>query len=151
MAASLVLIHAETSLIEDGFLTESLLEVCNLATTSRLNTMFIGPFDLTQSILASLRLETPVQRVTPEDVLVRPFSPPPAHIRTVIIDDIASFGPRNQRRLYEWLEERPGRARIVSIAPRALVQAVADKTFLESLYYRLNTVYIDLTGAHTSA
>src|SRR5919109_1315154 len=97
-----VLIHATTSLVDDGFLTESLLEVWKLATATRLNTMFIGPFDVTQSILETLRFETPVQHVTPDDVLLRPFSPPSTPIGTVIIDDIGSFSPRNQRRLCRW-------------------------------------------------
>lgn len=146
-----VLIHASTSLIEDGFLTESLLDVCKLATASRLNTMFIGPSDVTQWILATLSVEQPVQHVTPEEVLVKSFSPPSDHVGTLIIDDIMSLNPRNQRRLCQWLEQGSGRPRIVSLSQRPVVQAVANRMFIESLYYRLNTVYIDLTGARTSA
>jgi transcriptional regulator of acetoin/glycerol metabolism len=49
-----------------------------------------------------------------------------------------------QRRLLEWLQETAGRTRVVSTTSAPLLPLVEDGVFLDTLYYRLNTVYVEL-------
>jgi transcriptional regulator of acetoin/glycerol metabolism len=50
----------------------------------------------------------------------------------------------DQRRLVEWLETRPRRVQIVSTSSAPLQSKVESGAFNDTLYFRLNTVRIDL-------
>jgi transcriptional regulator of aromatic amino acid metabolism len=51
----------------------------------------------------------------------------------------------DQHRLMAWLE-RGDRPRVISTSRVSLLPIVQAGMFIESLYYRLNTLCIDLTG-----
>lgn len=72
---------------------------------------------------------------------------PPAcsNTRTAIIRDVDTLTCQGQHRLLDWLLESANRIQVVSTASRPLLPLVNTGTFNEALYYRLNTVYINLS------
>jgi DNA-binding NtrC family response regulator len=50
-----------------------------------------------------------------------------------------------QLRFLEWLDSASKRLQVVSTATAPLLRLVEGRKFNPTLYYRLNTVYIDLT------
>ena len=64
---------------------------------------------------------------------------------TVVLHDVERLRPADQLRLLQWLEE-PQRAQIISTSSRTLYPLVGAGRFLEDLYYRLNSVYLDRTN-----
>ena len=64
---------------------------------------------------------------------------------TVVLHDVEHLRPADQRRLLRWLEKGPERPHIISTSSRALYPLVGAGQFSESLYYRLNCVYLDCT------
>ena len=65
---------------------------------------------------------------------------------TVVLYDVEHLRPADQQRLLLWLEEAPRRPQIISTSSRALFPLVCAGRFSESLYYRLNTVYLECTN-----
>lgn len=60
--------------------------------------------------------------------------------------DIDRLSPSEQRQLLNWMEQVPSRPRIISTVRGRLLTPLPNETFLDVLYYRLNTVYVDLRG-----
>jgi DNA-binding NtrC family response regulator len=79
-----------------------------------------------------------------------------AHSGTIFMDEIGEMSLRMQALLLRFLETgeiqrvgadrilQPVDVRIIAATHRRLVDHVADKTFREDLYYRLNVVHIDV-------
>ena len=64
--------------------------------------------------------------------------------RTVILSDVNALDSINQRRLLAWLNEsRNANIQILSLTS-APVFAFVEKGFDANLYYRLNTIYLEL-------
>jgi DNA-binding NtrC family response regulator len=55
------------------------------------------------------------------------------------------MGYSDQLQLLEWLEKRVGRTQIVSTTSESLLPQVESGAFNDILYYRLNTVHVDVT------
>ena len=72
--------------------------------------------------------------------------PPPSQPGTLILRDVGNLTQDGQRRLSEWLDEnmRDG-IQVIATNAAALWPRVRDGSFTETLYYRLNVIYIDLT------
>jgi DNA-binding NtrC family response regulator len=72
---------------------------------------------------------------------------PPRTVRggTLILHDVSALTPDEQRQLLEWLDWDGGRTQVVSTTPVSLAPRVQAGTFIEWLYYRLNTVCVDVT------
>ena len=70
--------------------------------------------------------------------------PQPAQTGTLLLHNVGSLSLLDQRYLVEWLERAAGRTQVVSTTPVALLPLVQTGTFLPRLYYRLNTVCVDL-------
>jgi hypothetical protein len=109
----------------------------------RVNLLVTGPDDLTNVFVKSLRsyIRNPV-------VVLRggeSFALPSAPVGTLFLADVGALTGDEQLRLHEWLEERPGETQVISMSATALMPMVAAGSFLEGLYYRLNTIYIDVT------
>ena len=71
--------------------------------------------------------------------------PPVAHAKTLILHDVGSLVFEDQTRLLEWLERADGRTQVVSTCATSLLPLVHTGMFNATLYYRLNTVCVDLT------
>ncbi len=110
----------------------------------RVNLLLIGVDGLIWNVLGTLLLDLhePIATWCPG----QPFVLPPAgRIGTLILHDVGSLTYDNQLHLLKWLEQAAGRTQVVSTASAPLLPAVKAGTFPENLYYRLNTVCVDLT------
>ena len=69
---------------------------------------------------------------------------PTVSLGTVILSGVEVLAREDQRRLMAWLE-RGDRPRVISTSRVSLLPIIQAGMFIESLYYRLNTMCIDLT------
>ena len=111
--------------------------------TSHANCLLIGPDPLVDDALSRL---TPYFRYPPAIVSVRPLLdlPSPSRAATFVFRNVGTLTASQQTAVAAWLESAPGRVQVVSTAPTPLWPAVQDKSFLASLYYRLNTLTFSL-------
>jgi hypothetical protein len=72
-------------------------------------------------------------------------APPPAAPDggTFLVRDLQALSLHEQRNLLAWLNERLARVQMVGVTQSALFPLVDGAGFLDALYYRLNTLYID--------
>jgi len=70
---------------------------------------------------------------------------------TVVLQDVDQLGLSEQRALLAWLDDRPGHVRVISTAASDLFDLVNAGGFLDPLYYRLNTIVIDVDEASARA
>ena len=106
------------------------------------NLLLTGPADVADGFVKSLRphLQDPV-------VILRagqPFALPSTPVGTLFLADVGALTSEEQRRLHEWLEERSICTQVISTWATSLMPMVAAGSFLEALYYRLNTIYIEI-------
>jgi Sigma-54 interaction domain len=65
---------------------------------------------------------------------------------TVVLQDVDRLDLAAQRQLLAWLDDRGGRVRVISTARHNLFDLVMSGEFLDPLYYRLNTVVVDVVA-----
>jgi hypothetical protein len=111
----------------------------------RVNLLLVGPDSVTQHVLLLLLpdLHNPITTWCPGEPLVLP---PPARMGTMILHDVGSLGRDDQYRLLEHLNSTTGHPQIVSTSPTPLLPRVHARTFDDTLYYRLNHIYMSSTG-----
>ena len=117
-------------------------EDCRLARAAGVNMLIVLPGgigDFTKLLMAEL--PTPVVVWRPGERLMLPQ---PAQTGTLLLHNVGSLSLLDQRYLVEWLDRAAGRTQVVSTTPVALLPLVQAGTFLARLYYRLNTVCVDL-------
>jgi hypothetical protein len=73
--------------------------------------------------------------------------PPASQVGTIILEDVRGLNDRDQQRLLDWLERAAGQTQVISTTPTRLLPQVEAGTFLDTLYYRLNTICVDVTPA----
>jgi hypothetical protein len=115
----------------------------NIARSARANLLVVGPEPLVKNVL---KLVAPAGKREPvvqagEGRLQLPASSRPS---TLVIQDVDMLTTGEQRRLLEWLDGANTRTQVISTASTPLLSRVEAHTFNETLYYRLNTIYIDL-------
>lgn len=105
--------------------------------------MMVGPAPVVDALLRRVTAGTqPPLTVQCQDEFSLPA--PSSAERGVLFRDIELLGAPDQRRLLHWLDsERPGPVFSTSRIP--LFPLVQAGFFNETLLYRLNTVYIDLS------
>jgi hypothetical protein len=120
------------------------LEVLQLAEKHRVNVLLMGTNDLVHRVMAALheRLHEPVARWSPGEQFVLP---PVEKGGTVLLNDVGSLAIQEQIQLLEWLTTAHGRTQVVSTTPGLLLPRVKAGAFIDTLYYRLNTVCLDGT------
>ena len=64
----------------------------------------------------------------------------------MILHDVGAMNHEDQLRLLAWSEHAAGKTQIVSTAPTPLMPLVQAGLFNDTLYYRLNTVFVDATA-----
>jgi Sigma-54 interaction domain len=72
--------------------------------------------------------------------------PPQTTTGTLVMWDVDSLSERQQAQLLTWLESRVANVQVISISERPLFPLVRRKEFLDSLYYRLNVVCLELSN-----
>ena len=71
----------------------------------------------------------------------------PAACGTLLLSDIGAVQVSQQLVLYDWMCQNPG-SRVVSITSADLAALIRDAVFLEGLYYRLNTLRLEVQEQH---
>ena len=64
----------------------------------------------------------------------------------MVLNDVGALGLQDQIQLLEWLGSASGRTQVVSTTPAPLLPRVESGKFIDTLYYRLNTVLVDATS-----
>lgn len=116
--------------------------------TPRTNLLLIGAGTRVLKALEVLlpNLREPITVWFPGNQLMLP---PVAQIGTLILHEVGALELGEQYRLHEWIERAQGRipgTQIVSTSEASLLPRVHAGVFLDTLYYRLNTVYIDISA-----
>ncbi len=105
------------------------------------NALLIGPRPALEAALTGLQphVNPPVSTWEPERL--------PAlngEGGTVIVRDANTLTDAQQRELLKWLDAHPGRVQVISTSVDPLWPLVERGSFLQSLYYRLNILYIEV-------
>jgi hypothetical protein len=77
--------------------------------------------------------------------------PSPGRPATFILHDVHELAASDQQELVRWLEQAAGCIRVISTTEEPLWPRVNAGSFDESLYYRLNMVYVDMRAARAIA
>jgi Sigma-54 interaction domain len=111
----------------------------------RANLLAVGSDEALARLLDSLlpHLRQPLYRWAPGQCL---HLPAPGVLGTLIIEDVGALPLDDQRRLFDWLTVTLGNTRIVSTTAVGLLPLVETGAFIDSLYYRLNVVCIEVTA-----
>jgi hypothetical protein len=70
---------------------------------------------------------------------------PPTKEGTLFLNDVAALRRDQQLALQDWLDVDAVDVQVISLTSLPLERLVAEGQFLESLYYRLNVVRLDVT------
>jgi hypothetical protein len=113
---------------------------------SSANLLLIGPEAAARAFLAPLMpaLPSPVvflDRAAPDL--------PQMPVGTLIVPNVARLTGMQQDQLLEWLSAESGSVRVVATSSRSLFAKVQHREFSERLYYRLNTVLVQLRARHS--
>jgi hypothetical protein len=109
--------------------------------TLRPNVLFTGWHAPCETVMATLQpyLRSPVYFWGPDTAL-----PEPGDVTTLLVCDVAILSLDQQRALLSWLDQAaPGQTQVVSTTALELFPLVEHGTFLDTLYYRLNTVRLE--------
>jgi transcriptional regulator of aromatic amino acid metabolism len=110
----------------------------------RVNLLLIAADGVVRYVIESLLLDLqePIERRKPGEHLTLPS---PSDGGTLVIHDVGSLSADDQLRLLDWLERAEGRTQVVSTSATQLLPRVESGTFIDTLYYRLNTVCVDVS------
>lgn len=109
----------------------------------RVNLLLIGSDAVVQNILQTLDLQAPVVSWRAGQQLVLPSA---ASTKTLVLQNVGALSSGDQLRLLEWLEEAVGRTQVISTTSTPLLPHVQTGDFVDALYYRLNTVCVDVSA-----
>ena len=120
-------------------------EELRLVEKHRVNLLLMGSSDIVQPMVESLaaRFHQPVGTWSPGERLVLP---PAERTGTMVLNDVGALALHDQIQLLEWLATACGRTQVVSTTPSSLLPRVQAGGFIDTLYYRLNTVCVDATS-----
>jgi len=109
----------------------------------RVNWLLIGGDGAIRSLLEMVPLDSLIVTWRPGEPLALPTTPRGG---TVLLHNVDRLTTDEQRHLLEWLERPARRARVVSTTSTRLLPHVRAGAFLETLYYNLNTICVDVTA-----
>jgi len=117
----------------------------DVARRERTNVFLIGPAARCDDVIATLGpdLIAPIVVCRARDGLELP---PPAMVGTLILRDVDALVRADQRRLLDWLGPAVA-VKVISTATESLLPRIERGAFLDSLYYRLNTICVFMMGA----
>jgi len=120
-----------------------------LARNSEVNVLIVGPEPGAEELVRRL-LPLTAGEVVENRITVRchdgllPLPSSLGDLATLVIRDVDALSSGEQYRLLQWLDAVSDRGPIVSTAAAPLLPLVEAGMFSEALFYRLNTIYIDL-------
>ncbi len=109
--------------------------------STRANVLLTGPDRATIAFVKAVApdLRTPTSAVPCDRLL------PLDSAATMILHKIESLAMTEQQRLLVWLNDDPDRpTQLISIAGVPMYQMVEENRFLRPLFYRLNTIHIEV-------
>ena len=114
------------------------------------NLLLTGSASATRNVIDAnlLGLRGPLTAWAPGARLVLP---PVEAAGTLILHEVGSLPHDDQVRLLAWLEEAIGRTRVVCTTSASLMSRLEAGTFNPTLYYRLNTVSVNVTASPTAS
>jgi hypothetical protein len=109
------------------------------------NVLLVGAGDVIRMVLGMLRLEQrePVLSWRPGQRLKLPAL---GHAKTLVLHDVSELTCDEQLSVLRWLDWTAGRIPVVSTTAVPLLPLVKSGAFNDVLYYRLNTVYVDVAS-----
>ena len=109
------------------------------------NLLLTGDHGVIRSVLGALLRDFagPISAWYPGESLALPRDPLAG---AIILHEVGLMGYEDQLTLLDWLETRPGRTQVVSTTAASLLPQVEAGVFNDTLYYRLNTVSVDVTA-----
>ena len=115
-----------------------------LARTSWVNVLVVGPEQAVSNALALIvdDIEHAVVLDCGSDRLRLPASS--RRVDTLIIRNVDTLTHDEQQDLGEWMEATQDQSRVVCTTAAPLFAMVEARAFSDALYYRLNSVYVDL-------
>lgn len=117
----------------------------DLVRSGRVNVLLVGPDDVIRKVVDAIspgfRQPVIVARAG-EPLVLAPFE----QAETMILHDVGAFGFADQIRLLEWLQGVGGRTQVISTASRPILPLINSGAFLDTLYYRLNSLYFEVTA-----
>lgn len=136
--------HPVVQIREDWRLAREAHKDLEVAGMPRTNLLLAGNAGAIRIVLEMLWLELrePILKWRPGQRLDLPS---PGRAATLILHDIDGLTSDEQHRVLRWLDETSGQIRVVSTTAVSLWPQVQTGAFSEVLYYRLNTVYVDVT------
>ena len=96
----------------------------------------------TAEIRAFLRLPITTVCVTPDQTL-----PLAIENGTLVVRGVHALSVTEQQRLYEWMSRSSGATQVIATSPVSLLPLVERGAFLDLLYYRLNTICLELAAS----
>ena len=112
----------------------------------RMNLLLTGRNESVQLVLRTLmgHVRTPVTTWSPGEPFVLPEI---EHPGTLVLREVSALSIQQQLRLLEWSNDGRRNPQVISTTSTPLMPLVRAETFIDTLYYRLNTVFIDLTAS----
>lgn len=107
---------------------------------TRSNVLIVGPDSAIEAffLAAADDLLKPVRRLSAAHL-------PPKGAGTVVLTDLTTLDDNQQQKLLGWLDQSAmGGTQVISIAPRPLITPSTPPAVRLDLYYRLNTIYLEL-------
>lgn len=120
---------------------------CGLARRTRTNVMVLGRERIVSDVVVSLwrHFDGPVVvRRDGERLRLAPTREP---VGTIVLHGVDTLTRQEQRALNHWLDAAGGRTRVVSTASPSLLAMVEAERFDAQLYFRLNTLCLDLRSS----
>ena len=116
-----------------------------LTDTPRVNLLLVGVDRQLWHLLQAqgFDLREPVAMWSPGERLALPA---PTQLGTLILHDVAALSHDDQRQLLEWLEPAARFVQVISTTSVALFHVVEGGSFSDMLYYRLNTMCLDMSS-----
>ena len=121
------------------------LEVLHIAESFRVNVLLMGTSDALGRVMTAIagNLRQPIVEWSPGE----PFALPAADgVATLVLNEVGLLSIQDQITLLEWLSAAHGSTQVISTTQTPLLPRVRAGAFIDTLYYRLNTVCIDATS-----
>jgi len=111
----------------------------------RVNVLLVGAGGMTRNVVGMLLRDRdePIASWSPGERLLLP---PVARGGTVVLHEVGALSHDDQLHLLDWLEHAVARTQVISTTSGPLLPLVQTGGFIETLFYRLNTVCLDVTA-----
>jgi hypothetical protein len=134
-----------TGASDEARLAREAQEELSLVGMPRVNLLLVGSDGVVQQVLNTVlsSVDQPIDSWFPGEKLVLP---PADQAGTIVLHEVGKLGIQEQIQMLEWLGRAMGRAQVVSTTSASLLPRVQAGAFIDTLYYRLNTICVDATA-----